>query len=188
MKVHKQEAISPRLTPGVIACSTLGAAAFSIPGALIHSWWGGLTGLILGGVAGVLGLIDARTHRLPNKGTYPLVAFLCVAVLIGAATGHSGTQAAFLSGLGSALFLLILAVASGGGLGLGDVKLSASLGMWSGWLTEWSAITFVAASFILGGLVAVALMVTRRANRRSHLAFGPFLILGAAVASWTALL
>jgi leader peptidase (prepilin peptidase)/N-methyltransferase len=38
------------------------------------------------------------------------------------------------------------------------------------------------AAFFVGGLFAVALLVTRKANRNTHFAFGPFLIVGTLVA------
>ena len=36
--------------------------------------------------------------------------------------------------------------------------------------------------FLLGGLVALLLVITRRAHRRTRIAFGPFMLTGAAAA------
>ena len=64
------------------------------------------------------------------------------------------------------------------GLGLGDVKLADTLGGLLGWIGWWNALYGLLTGFILGGLVAAALLVTRRAGRKSHLSFGPAMIIG----------
>ena len=136
---------------------------------------------LLGAVGGALGVIDARTHRLPNVITYPATAG--VALLLAAAAALTGDDYARLLRasvgavtLGSAYLLLHLANRSG--LGLGDVKLAVLLGLaagWSGWGTVWWA---GALPFLLGGLAALALIVVRRASRNTALAFGPWMLAG----------
>jgi len=76
----------------------------------------------------------------------------------------------------------LLHVASPHGLGLGDVKLAALLGLpagWLGWETVWVTALL---PFLLGGLAALALVATRRATRHTAIAFGPYLLLGWALA------
>jgi leader peptidase (prepilin peptidase)/N-methyltransferase len=82
---------------------------------------------------------------------------------------------------GAAALLLAL-VAPSGGLGLGDVKLLAVLGLFLGWLGWGVLVLGVAFGFVLGALVAVGMLASRRAGLRDHLAFGPWLIAGALVA------
>jgi leader peptidase (prepilin peptidase)/N-methyltransferase len=62
------------------------------------------------------------------------------------------------------------------------VKLAGLLGLVLGWLGWGPVIVSVLAAFVIGGLTALALLLTGRANRSSHIAFGPSMILGAWVA------
>jgi len=76
------------------------------------------------------------------------------------------------------LYLALLLI-SPAAMGLGDVKLALSLGTllaWFGWRT---LIAGGFAGFGLGGLFGVGLLVSGRATRKQHIAFGPFMILGA---------
>ena len=67
------------------------------------------------------------------------------------------------------------------GMGYGDLKLLAALGAWTGWqVLPW--IVLIAA--LLSAGVAIFLLVTKRANAKSAIAFGPYL----AIAGWVVLL
>ena len=68
-----------------------------------------------------------------------------------------------------------LYIAARGGLGGGDVKFAAGLGLWLGWE---AAIVAVWIAFLLGGIAAVVLLLTRRKGRRDGIPFGPFLAVG----------
>ena len=137
--------------------------------------------LYLAAITVTLGLIDLDVHKLPNRIVLPAYAvagalFLAVSVL-------SGEYSALLrAGIGmAALFVLyfVMAVAYPGGMGLGDVKLAGVLGMFLGW-TGWGALVVGAFSaFLLGGLYAIALILFRRANRKSGIPFGPWMLAGA---------
>jgi leader peptidase (prepilin peptidase)/N-methyltransferase len=59
-------------------------------------------------------------------------------------------------------------------MGEGDVKLGAFAGLVTGWP---NIIAAVIMSWILGGLVAIGLLLLRRKGRREAIAFGPFLAL-----------
>ena len=94
-----------------------------------------------------------------------------------------------LGGLGYAAAMLVLHVLSRGGLGMGDVKLSALLGLYLGWL-GWAAVVLGAlAGFVVQAVVALGLLATRRIGLRGELPFGPAMLAGAAlVIGGTALL
>jgi len=83
----------------------------------------------------------------------------------------------------------VLALASPGGLGMGDVKLAALLGLYLGWL-GWAAVVLGAlAGFVVQAVVALALLAARRIGLRGELPFGPAMLAGAAlVIGGTALL
>ena len=77
------------------------------------------------------------------------------------------------------VFFLALSFISKGGIGSGDVRLAPVLAMFLGWLGWQHVYTGLASGFILGGIWALAMIVTGKAIRSSRIAFGPFLCVGA---------
>ena len=77
--------------------------------------------------------------------------------------------------LGGGLMLLI-AVVSRGGMGGGDVKFAAALGLWLGWKFTLMALLL---SFLAGGVGGAVLLITRLKGRKDYIPFGPFIALGA---------
>lgn len=75
-------------------------------------------------------------------------------------------------------FLFIYLATRGRGMGLGDVKLAAALGLA---LQVNSAIALVAASFIAGAVIALPVLVAGSRGRRDALPFGPFLVIAGLV-------
>jgi len=56
------------------------------------------------------------------------------------------------------------------------------LGMYLGWISYEALVVGLVTAFMVGGVFALLLLITRRANRATRFAFGPFLIVGALVA------
>jgi leader peptidase (prepilin peptidase)/N-methyltransferase len=77
--------------------------------------------------------------------------------------------------VGGGLFFLI-AVVSRGGMGGGDIKLAAALGLWFGW-KELLLLIFTA--FLSGALISVILLLTHIKGRKEGIPFGPFLAFAA---------
>lgn len=159
-------AMPPRIAPGQEA----------IAGSLVLVAY-----LYLAAITVALGLIDLDVHTLPNRIVLP--AYLVAGALFLAASVLGGEYSALArAGIGmAALFALyfVMAVAYPGGMGLGDVKLAGVLGMFLGW-TGWGALVVGAFSaFLLGGLYAIALILFKRANRKSGIPFGPWMLAGA---------
>ncbi len=136
--------------------------------------------------------IDLRLQIIPDAITLPGIA---LGVLASLATGRPGVRipwlgvaahswpAVILDSLlgilvGGGIFLVII-LASGGGMGGGDMKLGAMLGAFLGWQLGLLALMLAVLS---GGLVAVVLLALRRRGRKEAIPFGPFLALGGAVA------
>ena len=142
--------------------------------------------LYLGAVGAALALIDLDVHRLPDLivlPSYPIgFVLLLVPTVVTAQWGW--LLRGVLAGVVLFVGYLVLALVSpgGGGLGFGDVKLAGVLGLSLGWLGWGSVIVSVFAAFIIGGVVALILLLAGRAGRSSHIAFGPWMILGAWVA------
>jgi leader peptidase (prepilin peptidase)/N-methyltransferase len=115
------------------------------------------------------------THRIvPNRVVLPAAAV--VLVLMTAAEPSPEWAAA---GLGASAFLLLVALAYPGGMGMGDVKLAAVMGLFLG--KEVAPAIFVA--LVAGVLIGIAIIARRgaRAGRKTAVPFGPFLGLGAVV-------
>ena len=83
-------------------------------------------------------------------------------------------------------FYFALAFLYPGGMGFGDVKLAGLLGLYLGWLGWSSVLVGTFTGFLLGGLVGVALLATRKATRRSAIPFGPAMLAGALLAVFLA--
>jgi leader peptidase (prepilin peptidase)/N-methyltransferase len=142
--------------------------------------------LYLAAVGVTLTLIDLDVQRLPDLIVLPSYPIALVLLLV--PTLVTGQWGALLRGVlaGFVLFTLYLGLAlvspGGGGLGMGDVKLAGLLGLLLGWLGWGPVVVSVLAAFLTGGVLALLLLLARRANRSSHIAFGPSMILGAWVA------
>lgn len=87
-----------------------------------------------------------------------------------------------LAGLGAALFFgLLYLVTRGRGMGLGDVKLSFLLGFILG---VPNIVIALYAAFLTGAAAGVILILTGSKKLKSKIAFGPFLIIGYAIATF----
>ncbi|NJQ00516.1 prepilin peptidase [Streptomyces sp. PLAI1-29] len=178
-------ALRPVAAPGPSAPRPLGAAALGAaacaglavatgPRPELAAW------LLLVPFALVLGYVDVAVHRLPDVLTLTLPP--AAAVLLGLAAplpGVAGSWTGALLGgvvLGGAFLLLFLIHPAG--MGFGDVKLAVTAGVilgWYGWV-----VLFIGAfaGFLLGAVYGGALVLLRRAGRRTALPFGPFMMCG----------
>jgi leader peptidase (prepilin peptidase)/N-methyltransferase len=132
---------------------------------------------LLGAVLGLLlATIDVRCLRLPD----PLVGALTL-VLGGpsAILRPEGIPRALLAGV--VLLAAYLIIGLRGGLGLGDVKLAAGLGLVLGFAGWPAVIAGVVVAHLISGSVALFLLVTRRVGRARPLPFGPALLVGALI-------
>jgi leader peptidase (prepilin peptidase) / N-methyltransferase len=130
-----------------------------------------------------LAFIDAEVRRLPDAlvlPAYPIAGALLTGCSATARDWTSLLTAAACAGGALAVFLALALVSPGAeGLGLGDVKLAGVLGGLLGWLDWFNAVIGLLTGFVLGGLVALVLLLTKRAGRKSRMSFGPAMILGA---------
>ncbi|MFJ3403604.1 prepilin peptidase [Promicromonospora sp. NPDC090134] len=140
--------------------------------------------LVLAVMGAALGVIDAHTHRLPDALVFPLTWATAVLLAVAAlGTGSWGDLGrAVLGGLAFfALYQVLYWVSPRGGIGYGDVKLSLSLGAFLTWHSWATLLVGVFAAHLVAGLVAIVLLLGRRAGWKSGIAFGPYLLLGTAI-------
>jgi leader peptidase (prepilin peptidase)/N-methyltransferase len=130
----------------------------------------------------IIFVIDLEQGLILNKVVYPsmVVAFLLALYPWPWFTESIGMRVAYAAlggAIGFGIFLLI-AIVSRGGMGWGDVKLAALIGLATGFPLVILAIIMGA---ILGGIVAVALVITGKRKRRGTIPFGPFLAAAAMI-------
>jgi leader peptidase (prepilin peptidase) / N-methyltransferase len=115
------------------------------------------------------------THRIvPNLVVLPAAAIVCVLM-----TAAEPSPEWAIAGLGAAAFLLLVALAYPGGIGMGDVKLALLMGVALG--------RTVAVALPLGmvlALVPAAVLFARHGSgaRKMAIPFAPFLALGSVIA------
>lgn len=121
-------------------------------------------------------LIDLDCRRIPNL----LTASGAVLALVLVAALEPGKLAEHaIAGLGAGGFLLAAVLAYPRGMGLGDVKLAAVLGLFLGRAVAPAMMVALVAGTLAGVLVMARLGVAE--GRRTKLPFGPFLALGGLV-------
>lgn len=130
----------------------------------------------------IISVIDLDHGLILNKIVYPgmVAVFLLALYPWPWLTQSMGTRVAY-SALGGAIGLavfLLIAIVSRGGMGWGDVKLAALVGLATGFPLVFVAVIIAA---ILGGIVALALVAAKKKRRRETIPFGPFLAAGAMI-------
>ena len=130
----------------------------------------------------VISVIDIEYRIIPNRIIYPaLIAFplyLVVADLVGAPVDLVRMVIGFVA-YGGILFVVALVSR---GMGMGDVKLAALIGLVLGSLSLAQVAVAAGAAIVLGAIGAVAALA-RGAGRKGAIPFGPFLAAGAVVAA-----
>lgn len=129
----------------------------------------------------VLAAIDIDVWRLPDMLTGPLAVGLVIGLLaIALLEGDTRPWVrALLAGSALGLVYLLMAIISrNAGMGLGDAKLAPSLGMLLGFQSWWHVFLGSLASFLIASVAAAYLVLFTSAGRKSHLAFGPYLVAG----------
>lgn len=160
----------------VPAAGAAGSLGGWFPGWLATAVWI----YVVGGV--LISWIDLDVQRIPDRilATWaPLVGVTVTAAAVnGPDWGLLARAAAGAAGLGAWFIALALA----GSMGFGDVKLAAVTGVLTGAL-GWVALALsVLVGFTAGAIAGVGLLARGR-DPSSHLAFGPAIVLGAAVAA-----
>jgi leader peptidase (prepilin peptidase) / N-methyltransferase len=138
-------------------------------------------------------VIDLEHKIVPNRILYP--SFVVFAALVGLGAAFGQDMELVPATLGFLAFgggLLVVALISPGGMGMGDVKLAALIGLVLGALGPRYVIVAAGVAILAGGIGAVLLMTLTGASRKAKIPFGPYLAGGAiaavflapAIASW----
>lgn len=136
--------------------------------------------LLLLPVLAVVSAIDIRERRIPNRITFPVFAgFISLLFLIAIfwEVDPNFSRATVGAALAFLVFLSLHAIYPAG-IGLGDVKLSAIIGLLLGWKSFDALMYGIAAIFVLSSLFSIALVLKNRESLQSSIPFAPFMALG----------
>jgi len=131
----------------------------------------------------VIFVYDLKHYIIPDRLIYPAITLALFYQLfemwnIG---GWSSSEIRNLGyGLLPSLFLLAIILASGGKwMGFGDFKLAILMGLILNWPKVLVALFF---SFLLGGIISIGLLLTKKKKLTSEVPFAPFLVSGTFIA------
>jgi leader peptidase (prepilin peptidase) / N-methyltransferase len=130
-------------------------------------------GLVLVAVLVPIALIDLEHRIIPNKITLPAAV---AAVAIGAALDLKGVPEQLIAGAGAGGFLLAFLLMYPRGMGMGDVKLAAVLGLFLGRSVAVAILAGVLTATLVGAVVIARVGVEK--GRKTAVPFGPFLAFG----------
>jgi leader peptidase (prepilin peptidase)/N-methyltransferase len=168
----------------VLAAAALGLASYRF-GLTLQAAVAGIVLLVLVQVF----VFDARHRLILNKVMYPAIVLgLLISpvnpLILGTSNWLGNVDSAVLGAIVGGGLFLALVIISGGGVGLGDAKLTFFLGAVLGFLPLYSPPIVRALIFgvVLAGLIAGLLLVSRRRGMRDFIPYGPFLCVGGAIA------
>lgn len=131
-------------------------------------FWAILVSLLM-----IIAVIDFRKMIIPDRLNFLVFVLGITYILIFKPDSWRNSLAGFM--LGGAFFLII-AWLTNGGMGGGDIKLIAALGLWFGWPR---LISLIILAFIIGGFFAFLLLILKKVSRRDYLPLAPFIVISA---------
>jgi leader peptidase (prepilin peptidase)/N-methyltransferase len=164
--------ISPRyplteMTVGVLYAATVIVYRHDAAEAVI--------GLVFVAMLAIITLTDLDQRIIPNK-VLIAASVICLAIAIPTDPGGVPERLIAAAAAGGVFFLIVLAYPRG--MGLGDVKLVATMGLFLGRAVA----PAILAGLLAGSVIGLALIAMRGAEaRKMTIPFGPFLALGGIV-------
>ncbi len=146
-----------------------GAAYLGIYLLLGISWWT-VVSCVVFSILLVIFMIDLRHMIIPNG---LIIALLVISVLWTIYDGHYLNH--IIGFFSVSLLLLLIAVITKGGMGMGDVKLMAVAGLLLGWQQILLALMIGAS---IGSIIGIGLIGFKVIDRKKPIPFGPFLTIG----------
>ena len=143
------------------------------------SWVFAIKRVILGSILWPIALIDKRKHIIPNK----ILLFLLiirsliaiVELIYDIKTAKFELLSCLIASVGILILLCLMRLIVKDGLGFGDIKLFAVMGLYLGVA---GTITTVFVCFVISFLEAIFLLLTKRKNKKDQIAFAPAILIG----------
>jgi leader peptidase (prepilin peptidase)/N-methyltransferase len=170
----------------------LGVAAFFVASYLLWStdlttpieWT--LFGLwLLAGVGwAMLFIYDLKWYLLPDSISFTVIGLGLISAILTVVTSGDPVSAIWnvvgSVGILSGLYLVLYVASKGRWIGFGDIKLGLGLGLF---LADWQlAILALFLANLIGCLIVIPLLLTKKLKRNSRIPFGPLLIVGTIIA------
>lgn len=133
-----------------------------------------LAGLFFVSVLLAIAYIDAEHQIIPNKLIYPALIVSPILLVI----ADPGKILFYLIGLAiGAGLLLLISLIKPTGMGAGDIKLAALMGLFLGW----QVLLALFVGFATGAIVGITRALIKKRSLKEPIAFGPFLVFGSIV-------
>lgn len=119
---------------------------------------------------------DLQTHQIPDLFLFPLLSVAALDLLLFRNTELTSAALAFIAALiffGGQIYL-----SKGKWLGSGDLYLAMSMAFIFG-IQKFMLAVFI--SYLLGSIISIPLLLNKKLALKSHIAFGPFLVMGSFV-------
>lgn len=115
-------------------------------------------------------VIDLKTQYIPDFLNYLAIIIAIIIFFI-----NSGSYLNLLYGIlfGAGFFLFQFLISKGRWIGLGDIFLGLTMGILLGW---YNVVLAIYIAYIIGAIVSVILLTTKKITKNAMIAFGPFLI------------
>jgi leader peptidase (prepilin peptidase)/N-methyltransferase len=164
--------ISPRYPLTELAVGALYAATVIV---YRHDAAEAVIGLVFVAMLAVITLTDIERRIIPNKA---LIAGAVICLAIAIPTDPGGVPERLISGAAAGALFFLVVLAAPRGMGLGDAKLVATMGLFLGRAVA----PAILAGLLAGSIVGLALIATQGAQaRKMTIPFGPFLAFGGIV-------
>lgn len=134
-------------------------------------------GIVLVAFLVPLTLIDLETRILPDRLTAPAAV---LALVLGTALDPGGEVQRLIAAGAAGLFFFVAWYLKPGGMGFGDVKLAAVLGLFLGREVAVAVFAALIVGVVVGAVIMRRVGVAR--GRKTAVPFGPFLALGGVLA------
>lgn len=129
-------------------------------------------GLVFVAMLAIVTLTDLERRIIPNK---VLIAGAALCLAIAVLTDLAGVPERAIAAVGAGGLFFLVALAYPAGMGLGDVKLAATMGLFLGRAVA----PAILAALLIGSVVGLVLIARHGAEaRKMAIPFGPFLALG----------
>jgi leader peptidase (prepilin peptidase)/N-methyltransferase len=121
---------------------------------------------------------DITQRRLPNKYVLPAFPITWIGQTLAGFSGAGFTNMLWAFVAGVVTFLLALSINRIGLLGMGDVKLMSVMAIALGWYSPLLPVVALGLSFLIAGLVALALLILKKIKLGGSMPLGPYLLAG----------
>jgi leader peptidase (prepilin peptidase)/N-methyltransferase len=156
------------------------AVLFGAVGARFGADWVLPAYLVLAASLLAISVIDLIHYIVPNRIVYPTLA-VAIPLLVGAALLDHHADSIRTAAIGSVaawMGLLVVHLIQPRGMGFGDVRLSAILGLYLGWINLRLVLWGMLAGFVLGAVIGLGLIAFGGRGRKDPVPFAPFLAAG----------